>query len=196
MDYQDETVGDLLSGIASERVAPAGGTAAAVVGALGAALCEMVCVHTLEADASPEAADDLAEARDDLHRQRDHLLRLAASDATLVDDLFGASSGGLEQSDLKRSVGVPKAIAEASLTVLELAADVTADGTRSAVLDAATAVFLVHSALRASAYTAQSNLDAVTDDDFVAVVERDLASVEARGEDAADEAMENVEERV
>lgn len=196
MDYQDQAVGDLLSDIASERVAPAGGTATAVVGGIGAALCEMGCIHALEADPDARTGADLAAVRDDLGRQRAHLLRLAASDAAIVEDLFGAASDGVDESDRKRSVGVPLTIAEACLNVLELATTVTADGARSAVVDAATGVYLVHAALRASAYTVRQNLDGVADAEFVAAVEQDVAEVEERGEAAADTAMENVERRL
>lgn len=196
MDYQDQTVGDLLSDIASERVAPAGGTATAVVGGIGAALCEMGCIHALDADANARTGADLAAARDDLGRQRAHLLRLAASDAAVVEDLFGAASDGVDESDRKRSVGVPLTIAGACLNVLELATTVTADGARSAVVDAATGVYLVHAALRASTYTVRQNLDGVADTEFVAAVEQDVARVEERGEAAADTAMENVERRL
>jgi formiminotetrahydrofolate cyclodeaminase len=63
-----------LDGIASENVTPAGGTATAVVGAIGVSLCEMVCIH---ADADGDATADLTDVRDDLRRQRGHLLDLA-----------------------------------------------------------------------------------------------------------------------
>ena len=47
MDYRTATLDELLDRTASERAAPAGGSTAAVVAAVGAALCETGCVHTL-----------------------------------------------------------------------------------------------------------------------------------------------------
>lgn len=196
MDYHDQAVGELLSDVASERVAPAGGTATAVVGAIGAALCEMACVHALQADANARAGGELTAVRDDLRRQRTHLLRLAASDAAVVDDLFGGASDGVGEADYKRSVGVPLTIAEACMNVLDLATTVTDDGARSAAIDAASAVYLVHAALRAAAFTVRQNLDGVADAEFVAAVEQDVTRVEERGGTAAETAIENVERRL
>lgn len=48
MDHVDRPVDRFLAAVASENLTPAGGTAAAVVGATGAALCEMVCIHSIE----------------------------------------------------------------------------------------------------------------------------------------------------
>lgn len=195
MNYRDQTVDEFLSEVASERVAPAGGTATAVVGALGAALCEMVCIHTVENDDGGVETTALVEVRDDLHRQRGHLLQLADTDGRLVEELFGGDSGDVEQPEVKRSIGVPLTIADACLNVLELATDVTETGNRNAVADAATGVILTRSALRAAVFTVRSNVDQVSDASFVEDVERDVEEIESRGDDAYERAMHNVEER-
>lgn len=195
MNYQEETLGEFLSGIASERVAPAGGTAAAVVGAIGAALCEMVCIHSLERTGDSAASGDLVAVREDLREERTHLLNLAVSDATLVDDLFGESSGDVDQEGFKRAVGVPFTIAAASLNVLELATDVTENGDGNAILDAGTAVFLVHSALRASVFTVRSNLEHVSDSSYSETIEADVAEIETLADEAVDTALDHIERR-
>jgi formiminotetrahydrofolate cyclodeaminase len=195
MQYRAQSLDGFLSGVASNRVAPAGGTATAVVGALGAALCEMVCIHTVENGDSGAAATGLADVRDDLHRQRGHLLGLADTDGRVVDELFGADSGVVDQSDVKRSIGVPLTIADACLNVLELATDVTETGTRNAVADAATGVILTRSALRAAVFTVRRNVDQVSDSSFVEDVERDVAELEKRADEASERAIRNVEER-
>ena len=177
-----------LDDVASARVTPAGGTGAAVAGAVGTALCEMVCVHTAD------AAGTLADVRDDLRAERDHLRDLAAADAAVVDDLF-ASDGDPGESGLKRATGVPLTTAEACLTVLELAVEVTARGTPTAVADAATGVLLVDAALRASLRTARHNLHRIEDSAFVARIEERAAEIEVRADDARDRAMGNAEAR-
>lgn len=118
MNGGDQSLDEFLSSIASERVTPAGGSATAVVGAIGAALCEMVCIHTVENNEDEAVAPDLAAVRDRLRRERSNLLGLAETDAQVVADLFPASDGGLDQTALKQSIGVPLTIAEACLNVL------------------------------------------------------------------------------
>jgi len=88
MDYRTPTVDGFLARIASENVTPAGGTASAVVGAIGTSLCEMVCIHTVEHDKYASVASDMADIRDELRRKREHLFNLAERDATVVDELL------------------------------------------------------------------------------------------------------------
>jgi formiminotetrahydrofolate cyclodeaminase len=195
MNYGDQTLDEFLSGIASKRVTPAGGTATAVVGAMGATLCEMVCIHTLGNDEVGVRAADLTGVRDELRRERAHLLGLAEADARVVDDLFPTSGDEFDQSTLKQSIGVPLAIAEACLNVLRLATEVTEKGTGNAVADAGTGVVLAHSALRAAVFTARSNVERVSDPSFVAEIERRTTEIEAAADDAYDRAMEHVEAR-
>jgi formiminotetrahydrofolate cyclodeaminase len=195
MSHKDQTIAELLSRIASERVAPAGGTAAAIVGAIGAALCEMTCVHTVNKRRSEGETADLAAVGDELRRQRAHLLRLADTDASVVDDLFSGADGEMDQSEIKRSVGVPLTIADACLNVLNLAIAVTEDGDKNAVLDAGTGVCLAHSALRASVFTVRSNVDQVAEPAFVSEVERRVTEIAESGDESYQQAMENIEKR-
>jgi formiminotetrahydrofolate cyclodeaminase len=178
-----------LDDVASERVAPAGGTATAVSGALGASLCEMACIHTLGTDPAPA---DLADVREDLRAERAHLLDLAAADAAVVDDLFAAADGP-DDTTTKRAVGVPFTTAESCLTVLELASRVTADATRTAVADAATGVLLIDAAFRASVRTARHSLNRVTDPRFAVAIENRIVAAESRADDARDRAMRHVD---
>ncbi|WP_144900770.1 cyclodeaminase/cyclohydrolase family protein [Halobellus captivus] len=54
-------IGTFLDDVASERVTPAGGTVVAVSAAMGAALCEMACIHTVAARGSDADDPDLTD---------------------------------------------------------------------------------------------------------------------------------------
>lgn len=194
MDYRTPTINEFLARIASENVTPAGGTAAAVVGAIGTSLCEMVCVHTVEHNEYASVAADMADIREELRRQREHLLDFAETDATVVDELFSTTAGETKQSDIKRSIGVPLTIADACGTVLDLAIEITAKGNRNALPDAVTGVYLVHAALRASVFTVRSNLDQVSDQSFIDEVEQRIVEIESRADDAYEQVMDHFEE--
>jgi formiminotetrahydrofolate cyclodeaminase len=194
MDYRTSTINEFLARIASENVTPAGGTAAAVVGAIGTSLCEMVCVHTVEHDEYASVAADMADIREELRRQREHLLDLAETDATVVDELFSTTADEAKQSDIKRSIGVPLTIADACGTVLDLAIEITSKGNRNALPDAGTGVYLVHAALRASVFTVRSNLDQVSYQSFIDEVEQRIVEIESRADDAYEQVMDHFEE--
>lgn len=94
MDYDTRPVGSFLEDIASAALTPAGGTAGAVVGAIGTACCEMVCRH-LEA-AGAGTGGSLAEKRRTLETPRTELLALAAADAEVVEERFAAPTDGAD----------------------------------------------------------------------------------------------------
>jgi formiminotetrahydrofolate cyclodeaminase len=174
--YDDTPTGEFLDAIASGRAEPAGGTAAAFAEATGAALCEMVCVHTVDAEpglsdgaasddghAGPAGRDDGTDAdfegfdalRTGLRRRRRTLVALGNRDAEVVEALFG--DGGRPSTRLRRrAAGIPLAVSEAALGVLtdaEPAYDRGRDG--------------VHA-------------DALPDRSFAAAVERSAATVRGR----------------
>lgn len=190
MEYAEQSITAFLDGVASETVTPAGGAAAAVVGATGAALCEMVCVHTLRADECDDGtATDLATLRDDLHAVRDQLLALADADGAAVDALLSARDADAPATtEAKRATAVPLAVAEACLAVVEGSTVVVEAGTPRAVPDAVTGATLAHAASRASLSTVRANLAGIDEQSFVEEMQRRAAAVERAGDEAYDEA--------
>jgi len=183
MSPSERTVEALVDGIASERVAPAGGTALAVSGAMGAALCEMCCVHTLARGSDDANGDErVADLRADLARHRETLLALADRDAAVVDELFGSGSGDAAPEARKRAATVPLAIAETALDVCRAAEEVIDRGRGDAVADAETGRYLAESAFRGALATARRSL-ALLDDPAAADLRERLDALEAAAAD-------------
>lgn len=202
MTYDDAPIGEFLDGIASERAAPAGGTAAALTGATGAALCEMVCVHTTVAEASrsdqpPETTDtegrertphrshtaanadrepSFSEVQAGLRRRRKALLALADRDGAVVEALFGADGQSSTRVE-RRAAGIPLAVSEAALEVLFDAETVFRHGRPGVAADAKTGAYLADAAIRASVETVRINAAALPKGQFVAGIEDRAADV-------------------
>ncbi|KOX92487.1 formimidoyltetrahydrofolate cyclodeaminase [Haloarcula rubripromontorii] len=181
----DQPIGEFLDAVASERVTPSGGAVAAVGGAMGAALCEMTCIHTVRGDGSDAA--DLSAVRDTLADRRAQLLTLADEDAAAVETVQTAFASGDDarvQAALERSTTVPMETAEACLDVVEHAVTVTAAGTPVAVPDAAVGAMLAHAALDGSVSTVRANIEKIADEAFVAEMAGRADEAEAAGEAA------------
>jgi formiminotetrahydrofolate cyclodeaminase len=191
MEYGTRPIGAFLDDTASARLTPAGGTAAAVVGAIGTACCEMVCIH-LEA-AEVETNVDLAELRGAFETRRTDLLALAAADAEVVADLFSAPRDGAGPETVKRSVDVPLSVADACLRTIEGAATVTGVSDRPVVADAATGAHLASGALEAALRTARVNVAEVDDGAFVADPGRGATTVQTAAEAAVEATITNVD---
>jgi len=179
--YQKATIEQFLADIGSEVVAPAGVSAAAVTAALGAAACEMACIHTLKhQDLLSTTMGTLNEAHETLLTYRTHFLRLADADAAVVTALF--SEDETESTRLvKRAVGVPFTVADACITVLELAVEVVEAATHRTVPETVTGSYLAHSALQSCARTVVWTLETVSDQSFAKNVRQATQTLEQQG---------------
>lgn len=193
MEYDAQSMDQFLSGIASGSVAPAGGTAAAVCGAIGTALCEMVCIHGLNHGDLAGDRDLVSAARDELAADRDRLLVLGNEDADLVDELFGGATVDLDEADAKRAIGIPLAVADTCRDVLETTTAVTVAVPGPVAVDAGTGAFLVRAALDASLFTVRHNADLVDDPEFLAGLDRRVSDIETVAGTAFDRTMEELE---
>ena len=200
MTVQDRTIGEFLASVASNDVPPGGGAAIAVSGAAGAALCEMVCTLTVEADGFEDVEDEVASARDDVTVHRERLLELADEDSAAVDAMFdayatpeGEGRADAIQRAMRRATEVPIEVAESCLEVLEHLRMVTVEGKRSALADAGIGAYLVHAALRASVFTARSNLGPIDDREFAGEVAGRADEIERAGGEAIEQIEANLE---
>ncbi|QIO24654.1 cyclodeaminase/cyclohydrolase family protein [Haloarcula sp. JP-L23] len=194
MTLADRTIEEFLESVASDAVTPSGGAAAGVGGAMGAALCEMVCIHTLGTDEHADVADEMTDLRETLAASRRRLLELADDDLTAVDRVQAAFESGDSdriQAAAKRSTTVPLETAETCLDVVDAAVTVTAKGTPVAVPDAVAGALFAQAALEASVSTVHANLGTIEDPEFVAEMERRSAETEAAAQEAISQVRAN-----
>jgi methenyltetrahydrofolate cyclohydrolase len=167
-------IDQLLDAIAAREPAPGGGSTAALVGAMAAALCAKVARFS---------EDPGAVAQADALRRR--LEALAAEDA----EAFVAALSELRTSSgdfdlgraLERAADVPLRIAEACGDVAALAVDLAERGKPALEADARAAAALAAGAARVGALLVEVNLGTAPDDDRVQQANR-LAA--AAGEEA------------
>lgn len=178
MSYRSHPVGDLLDAVAAEKVTPAGGTVAAIVGASGAALCEMVCIHTSPPSTPQDTTRELSSIREQLDAERQQLLDLADADADAVETMLRTRHADGTDTQMKPATGVPLAIAETCLAILEHAEVIVEHGNPNAVPDAITGVYLTHAALTAALFTVHTNLERIDEDSFTTEVARRTTDIE------------------
>ncbi len=176
---KDQTLQQFLDGLASKAPTPGGGGAAAVMGAMGAALVSMVCNLTL-GKKNYEAVE--AEMKATLERAE--ALRARLADMIRADaDVFGQVMGayGLPkdtdaqklarvdaiQAALKSATLVPLDCARACAELIALSRVVAEKGNKNVVSDAGVAVLAAYSALKSAALNVYVNAGAIKDEAFV-----------------------------
>jgi formiminotetrahydrofolate cyclodeaminase len=160
--FQDMTVEELCETVAARTSAPGGGSVAAIVTAFAASLTAM------SARFATEQWEDAAGAVAQAEALRARVLPLADEDARAYESFLLARRMSKDFDPqvrdaaigeaLSRAADLPLAIAEAALDVASLAAELVERGNPNLHGDAATAVLLSESAVRATANFVEINL--------------------------------------
>jgi formiminotetrahydrofolate cyclodeaminase len=172
------TVDDFLEQLAGAAPTPGGGSAAAVMGAMGAALVSMVCNVTLGKKGQEQAAAEMLAVRAGSEMLRTRLTAMVDEDIAAFDSLMAAYKLPKAGDDDKahRATEVPLDCARACAAVIALAARATAQGYRGVISDAGTGVVAAHAALRSAALNVYINAPALKDTEFA---RRSVAEIEA-----------------
>ncbi len=161
--------------LASKSPTPGGGGAAALAGAIGAALCSMVGGLTIGKKKYAAVEEEMKELTERVNGYRKELLELVAKDAEVFEPLSRAYSLPKETDEeksakakimeecLNNACSVPIKIMEACASVIELVDDFAVKGSVLAVSDAACAASVLRSALECASLNVYINTKSMTD---------------------------------
>ncbi len=188
----DSSVEKFLDDLASASPTPGGGSAAAIMGAMGAALISMVCNVTLGKKGQEAAAPEMTAIRDESEKLRARLTAMVAEDVAAFDGLMAAyrlpkasdeeKTRRLEaiQSSLRGATETPLACARACAEVIALSKRAGEQGYAGVISDAGVGVLAANTALRSAALNVYINAPSLKDrafaDQSVAEIEKLLAT--------------------
>ena len=175
---ENATIQTFLTELASAAPTPGGGGAAAISGAMGAALVSMVCNLTIGKKKYVEVEAELKEVLAKSEGLRVVLTGMIGEDVQAFDAVMGAyglpkatddekaARAEKIQAALKTACDVPLACCRACRNVIDLAA-ITADkGNLNVVSDAGVAVLSAYAGLRSAALNVYVNAKGLEDRDF------------------------------
>ena len=178
-EIKDTAIEPFLDALASNAATPGGGSAAAILGAMGAALVSMVCNLTIGkkkyAEVEEEMKGVLAKAEDLRHR----LTGMIQDDVKAFDTVMGAygmpketdaekaARGEAIQVALKQATEVPIACCRVAREVIDLALVASEKGNLNVISDAGVGVLAANAALRSAALNVFINAKMISDKSFV-----------------------------
>jgi formiminotetrahydrofolate cyclodeaminase len=191
------SVRSLVERLATSDPAPGGGSAAAMAGAMGAALLHMVVELTVGRPAAEGNEETLLDIRTAAIAWQSELLNLAELDANAYDAVVLARRMPRESerdrdardvqlaAAIREATRIPLTVARAASELLDLAERLAPIGNRNAISDVGVAGLLAVAALRGAALNVQINLPYVTADEDLQTeaageIERLLATVDGR----------------
>jgi methenyltetrahydrofolate cyclohydrolase len=167
-----------LDELASGAPTPGGGSAAAIMGAMGAALISMVCNVTLGKKGHETVGPEMQSVRDASERLRARLTAMVADDVAAFDGLMAAyrlpKASDAEkaqrteaiQINLRAATETPLACARACAEVIALSRRAGEKGFAGVVSDAGVGVLAANSALRSAALNVYINAPSLKDRDY------------------------------
>jgi methenyltetrahydrofolate cyclohydrolase len=188
MSAKTETIGKFLDELASSAPTPGGGGAAALSGAMGAALVSMVCNLTIGKKNYEAVSEDLKKTLARAEALREELTKGIDEDVVAFNTLMGAyglpkatdeekaARTAAIQEALKTATLAPLATCKVCYEVIALSKEAADKGNLGVISDAGVAVLAANAGLRSCALNVFINAKSIKDRDFA---EKQLAEVNA-----------------
>lgn len=182
----------LLEAVAAPAATPGGGSVAALAGALGAALGQMVAGLSRRKKAQAAHVEELSAAADELRQAADFLAGAMDRDAASYDAVLAAFQlpKGSPEEDRTRgaaiaratlgAAAVPLEVAERALAVYERLGQLEAVSSPSMLSDLRVGRLLAAAAVRGALENVAINLDSLADEQAAAPLRARAAAIEKR----------------
>ena len=178
---KNNTIAKFLDELASEQPTPGGGGAAAIMGAVGAALVSMVANLTI-GKKNYEAFDaELKATNAEAEKVRAELTAAIDEDVVAFNAVMGAyglprgtdeekaTRAAAIQAALKQATDAPLRAVKACHEVIELSAVVAEKGNLNVISDAGVAVLAANAGLRSAALNVYINAKSIKDREFAEI---------------------------
>lgn len=208
MEMMERTCGQFLAELASKAPTPGGGGTAALVGAAGVALCNMVGNLTTgkkKYAAVEEKIQALNAKAETLRKELEALVQEDAEAFAPLAAAYGLPKDTPEQAAdkervmetaLTRAALVPIKIMQKCLEGITLAYSYAVDGSTMAISDAGCAAVLCKAALQAASLNVFVNTKLMTNREFATALEHTAEQLLDAGTSYADEAFHYVNEKL
>jgi formiminotetrahydrofolate cyclodeaminase len=187
-----------LDATAAGTPTPGGGSSAALVGALGSALTEMVANLTVGRKKYAEVEDEASQILEQAQRLRQELTTAIMEDSTAFDQLMTAwrnsdLSGEEKENAVElatiHAAEVPMMVARLSRDMAKLAKTITTLGNANAVTDAAAAAVLARSAVQIAGLNVKINVGSIKNEELTSSWLAELVEIENETSALAEETM-------
>lgn len=198
-EIKDKSIQLFLDELASKAATPGGGSAAAVMGAMSAALTSMVCNLTLGKPKYAEVQDDMQALLERSESLRAELTSMIKADVDVFNRVMAcyampketdaekdARSAAIQEA-LKEAVQVPLDCAKACAKAIELCREAAEKGNLNVISDAGVAAMAGYGALKSAALNVYINAAGIKDREFADVKLTELEAIVSSAEISADE---------
>jgi formiminotetrahydrofolate cyclodeaminase len=188
-EIKDQPIQQFLDELASKSATPGGGSAAAIMGAQGAALISMVCNLTIGKPKFAEVEADMQALLSDAEALRHQLTNMIKADIEVFNRVM-ASYGLPKETDaektarsaaiqavMKDATDVPLECARACAKVIALSQIAAEKGNPNVISDAGAGLMAAYSGLKIAALNVYINAGSLKDREFADAKLAELAAI-------------------
>jgi formiminotetrahydrofolate cyclodeaminase len=173
------TINEFAKIVASDFPVPGGGSIAALCGAIGAALSEMVANLTVTKKKYADSKEEMTEIINKASLLREKLLNYIEEDSSAYNMVTlayklpketeeeKAYRSGKIQEGLKVAASVPLKVAETAFEIFPLAEALVLRGNLSSVTDALVGAMMARTGVLSAILNIRINLDSIKDQEFI-----------------------------
>ncbi|MDL2338233.1 MAG: cyclodeaminase/cyclohydrolase family protein [Pseudomonadota bacterium] len=204
----EQPVTRFLDELASGSATPGGGSAAAIMGAMGAALVSMMCNLTIGKKNYAEVEGEMRSVLQAAEGLRKRLADMVAEDIAAFDGLMAAYGlpkdtdeqktlrSAAIQNGLKAATDAPLDCARASADVIALSLRAAQVGNRNVISDAGVGALAAQAALRSAALNVYINVPSIKDEVFARSRRDEIDALLASAVPLAEQAFELVKTKL
>ncbi len=204
----EQPVTRFLDELASGAATPGGGSAAAIMGAMGAALVSMMCNLTIGKKNYTEVEGEMRAVLADAEALRTRLADMVAEDIAAFDGLMAAYGlpkdsdeqkavrSAAIQAGLKAATDAPLACARASAEVIALSLRAAQVGNKNVISDAGVGALAAQAALRSAALNVYINVPSLKDAAFASACRDEIDALLATAVPLAEQTYERVKSKL
>jgi formiminotetrahydrofolate cyclodeaminase len=172
--YCNKSLREYLDELAAKRPAPGGGSAAALVGALGCALLSMVCNYTLAKERYKDVEKEIKKILKQTETLRKRFLSLVSLDAAAYLKVFNSrnNSPGIYQRNLINATKVPLEVYSLSAAAYRLCPFLIKKANKHLISDVYVARELLKSCFKSSQFNVIINFPQIKDKKFISQAKR------------------------
>jgi formiminotetrahydrofolate cyclodeaminase len=208
MGFAEKSCVDFITVLASKEPVPGGGGASAMVGAIGAALGNMVGSLTVGKKKYAAVEADIVRLKKDSDRLQADFLALVQKDAEVFEPLskaYGmpretdaekAEKTRVMEGALKEACGVPLEIMRKCGEAIKVIEEFAAKGSSLAISDAGVGVLFCKAALSGASLNVFINTAAMTDRAYAEDINRQANALLAEYEPLADVILQSVKDKL
>jgi len=208
VEFKKMTIEEFIKELASNSPAPGGGTAAALGGAMGISLFEMVANLTIGKKGFESVRDQMQSRVEEFSEKRGKLLELMDTDTEVFNEFMAALKLPKNteeektirrqkmQETLKKAAQVPLTVAKEILSTLKEGRFMAENGNPNAISDVGVGALFAEAAIRSAIYNVFINLSSIKDEEFVKTYKEEAEKILSEAAEVSKSILKEVEEKL